>query len=154
MIHIIAPQQRHIQGLIHLSRAFACESQWAGSIPIGQIHTQEAATQKLFGDEVVTALIVETDAREMVGYVGIYSHQEMAYISVMVEAAYRGKGVGKRLVQDAFGHVPSEMVVEAWIGEFNQLSLTTMPQMGFRLDRTIEDDDRLVHVFIRQAEKH
>lgn len=151
MIRNVPPRQRHVPGLIQLSRQFASEAWWAADIPIGQIDTEEIATNKLFGEDVVLAWVAETDAGEMAGYVGVYRHHGRAHLSVLVGAAFRGQGVARQLVEHAFNQVPRGTVVEAWVGAFNQKSLAAMPQMGFRPNRVIAHGDHKVHILTRRA---
>ncbi len=150
-VHILSPQLRHIEGLIRLSGEFATEFEWASAIPIGQISTPEIASSKLFGPDVIVALVAEARDGEMAGYAGVYAHPGGAYISFLVGASCRRSGLAKRLVEETFGQLPAGLAVEAWVGAFNRASLAATPRLGFQLNRIIEDGGHRVHVFARQA---
>ena len=151
MIQIVSPQPAHIEGLLRLSREFSGEYEWASDIPIGQIATREEARSKLFGAEVVQVLIAETEAGEMIGYIGVYEHLQVVYSSILIASAYRRVGVGKQLVESVFEQLSKGLVVEAWVGAFNEASLAVMGRFGFTLDRTLTDSGNKVHIFIRKA---
>jgi GNAT superfamily N-acetyltransferase len=146
---ILTPKARHVEGLIRLSKDFAEESEWARTIPIGGIATQERATSKLFGSTVLVARVAETESGDVIGYVGVYSDPEAVHMSILVKAGFRRRGLARQLVDDTFKKLPEGLEVEAWVGVFNKASLAVMPRLGFDLARVIEDRGRAVHVFTR-----
>ncbi len=105
----------------------------------------------MFGAEVVQVLIAETEAGEMIGYIGVYEHLQVVYSSILIASAYRGVGVGKQLVEAVFAQLSKGLVVEAWVGAFNEVSLAATGRFGFTLDRTLTDRGKRVHVFIRKT---
>ncbi|MBX5476271.1 MAG: GNAT family N-acetyltransferase [Clostridia bacterium] len=111
-------EDRHALQLVGLSREFASEQPWAATIPIGQIHTVEAARQRLFGPDVVVALMAETLDGTAVGYIGVsrfFADGDAHYeASILVGRDWRTKGVGRALVDEAFLRLPPGICVEAW----------------------------------------
>ena len=150
-VQIVSPQPAHVAGLVQLSLQFAAEHAWAAEIPIGQITTRQAAQAKLFGPEVVQVLVAEDESREMIGYVGVYAHQQTAYLSILIASAHRRKGIGQCLVEAVFERLSSGVIVESWVLASNEDSLAAMDRFGFTLERAFEDGDKLVHIFTRQA---
>ncbi len=148
---IVAPEERHLDGIIQLSRAFAQEHDWAGTIPIGQINSSAIARAKLFGPNVIAALVAETDSGDVVGYTGVYRNEEGIDISLSIAASHRRRGLASALVTEVFRRLPPGSRVEAWVGHFNEASLVVTPKLGFQLERIIEHDERKVYVFVRQA---
>ena len=149
--HIVTPKERHLDGIIQLSRSFAEEHDWAGTIPIGQIHSQATAWAKLFGPGAILILIAETDSNDVVGYAGVYRHDEGNDMSLMIAASHRRRGLASDLVAQTFRQLPPGTRVEAWVAHVNELSLAATPKLGFELERTFEDDGREVSIFVRQA---
>jgi ribosomal protein S18 acetylase RimI-like enzyme len=112
---------------------------------------QESAESKLFGSEVLVARVAETRSGLVVGYVGVYHHPEAVHMSILVGATYRRSGLGRRLVENAFGELPGGLGVEAWVGAFAEASLSAMPRLGFDLMRAVRDRGRTVYVFTRMS---
>ena len=148
---IVAPEERHLDGIIQLSQLFAREHDWAGTIPIGQIYSQAIAHARMFGPGAISVLIAETDSGGVVGYVGVYRHDEGIDISLLIAASHRRRGLASDLVARAFRRLPPGSRVEAWVAHFNEASLAAMPKLGFELERIIEHDGREVYIFVRTA---
>ncbi len=148
---IVSPQPAHVAGLARLSRQFAAEHTWAAKIPIGQITTRQAAQAKLFGPDVVQVMLAEDESGKVIGYVGVYTHQQTVYISILIASAQRRQGIGQRLVEAVFERLSSGLVVQSWVLASNEASLAAMGRFGFTLERAFEDGDKLVHIFTRQA---
>jgi GNAT superfamily N-acetyltransferase len=146
-LRILSPKPRHIEDLTGLSQDFAGETEWASTIPIGRVGSKEEAASRLFGPEVLMARVAETESGEMIGYFGVYRHPEAVHMSILVKAGYRRSGVGKQLVEAAFREIPEGLEVEAWVGAFNEASLSAVPRLGFDLTWVIEDRGRTVYVF-------
>ena len=66
-VQISPPRRRHVEGLVRLSHAFAEQSSWASTIPMGQITTETVASSKLFGRDVIAARVAETASGSVVG---------------------------------------------------------------------------------------
>jgi RimJ/RimL family protein N-acetyltransferase len=152
MFTILPPEKKHAAGLVQLSNQFAQESSWACRIPLGQISTPQAASERLFGQDVLAALVAETDTGEMAGYIGIYEHPDGNYCVYLVAAAHRRQGLARLLVESAFSLLSPGLEVEAWIGELNTISLDMAPKLGFTIERTIEEDGKHVHIFTRSTD--
>lgn len=86
------------------------------------------------------------------GYVGVYGHQEGAYISILIDAGHRHRGLARRLVADVFEALPAGLEVEAWVGAFNRVSLNAMRRLGFHRERIIEDRGRRIHISFRESQ--
>lgn len=150
-VAILPPRPRHVEGLAQLSRAFAEESSWASTIPIGRITDQREAFSRLFGQKVIAVRIAETPSGSVVGYVGVYHHPEVDHVSILVRADYRRTGLGRQLMDEVFDSLPEGLEIEAWVGAFNEVSLQAMSGLGFESDRMITDRGRTVHIFTRQS---
>ena len=150
-MHIVSPQPSHIDGLVELSARFANESDWALEIPIGQITSRGVASDRLFGSDLLCALVAETDAGKVAGYVGVYQHPEVMYLSILVDAEHRRTGLGSVLVEAAFERLPGGLNVEAWVGEFNKASQAAMPRFGFEQDRLVTDRGQTVRAYVRRS---
>jgi RimJ/RimL family protein N-acetyltransferase len=137
---------------MHLSSQFAQESSWACRIPLGRISTPQVASERLFGEDVLAALVAETDSGEMAGYIGVYEHPDGNYCAYLIAAEHRRQGLARLLVESAFGLLPPGLEVEAWIGELNTVSLEAAPKLGFTLERTLEEDGKYMHIFTRSAD--
>jgi len=148
---IVAPKERHLDGIIQLSQSFAREHDWAGTIPIGQIHSQAVAHARLFSPGAISVLIAETDSDDVVGYTGVYRHDEGIDISLLIATSHRRQGLASDLVVQIFRQLSPGSRVEAWVAHFNETSLAVMPKLGFELERIIEHDGREVYVFVRAA---
>ncbi len=148
---IVAPEERHLDGIIQLSRLFAREHDWAGTIPIGQIDSLAIARAKLLGPDVISALIAETDSGDVVGYTGVYRNEEGIDISLLIAASHRRRGLASDLVTEVFRRLSPGSRVEAWVAHFNEVSLAATPKLGFQLERIIEHAERKVYVFVREA---
>ena len=105
----------------------------------------------MFGSELLCALVAETDAGKVAGFVGIYQHPEALYLSILIDARHRRSGLGSVLVEAAFKRLPGELQVEAWVGEFNEASQAAMPRFGFEQDRLVQDQGQTVLVFVRRT---
>ena len=151
---ILEPQPHHADGLVALSTAFACEHEWSQNMPIGRIHTFEAAQAKLFGDNVQVTLVAEAPDGKVMGYVGVYQHPDAVSASLLIGAAHRRQGLGKQLIDAAFERLPPGMTVQAWVSAVNRASLAAMGSHGFSFDRAIVHEDQEVHVFIRKQKQN
>jgi GNAT superfamily N-acetyltransferase len=151
-VRIVAPEDRHLDGLVRLSSAFAREHGWAGTIPIGGICSREIAHDRLLGRDVICARIAETDSGQVVGYAGVYRNEAGVDMSLLIAASHRRQGLARALVTDVFRQLPPGLCVEAWVGHFNEISLAAMPKLGFRPERTIEHDGRKATIFIRESQ--
>lgn len=154
-VRVVPAEDRHAPQLAGLSRDFASEQPWAVTLPIGQILTVEAARQRLFGPDVVIALMAETLDGTAVGYMGVSrffvdgdAHYEA---SILVGRDWRRKGVGRALVEEAFLRLPPGICVEAWVAEMNKASLAAVERFRYRLYRLLEDEGRVVHVYCRRT---
>ena len=152
------PIERDIEGLIKLSNEFSNESDWGDKIPIGQINTQEIARKWLFGENIVKVLVTEiTD--EIVGYVCVRKYDEVYETSILINSNYRGKGIGKAMIDKLFSLISKDIEVEAWVADFNEVSLNVTPKLGFEFKKKLFEKDFIpgkefyVHIFTRKGEK-
>ncbi len=151
------PQERDIKDLIELSQEFAKEHDWADQIPIGTIRDQDTARYWLFGENVFKVLVAEAEG-SIIGYFGIKEFEDSYGASLLIDADYRGQGVGKKLTDEVFKLVPSDIEVEAWVADFNKISLKTTPKMGFAFKKMFFETEYIpgrefyVHIFTRRGE--
>ncbi len=158
----VKPNNTHIKGLISLSKSFLKEFDWANSVPIGQIDTEEKARKKLFDKDVIAALLAE-DNNNLVGFIGVYKYtynnEEGYEASILIDSNYRGIGLGKKLCDKVFEDVPNNIEVEAWVLDINKPSMKATPKMGFKLKKSLIIDDHeplnglKVNVFTRKGER-
>ena len=79
--------------------------------------------------------------------------------SILIDSDNRGKGIGKRLTNEIFKMIPEEIVVEAWVADFNELSLEVTPKIGFNFKKKILEKEFIpgreffVYIFTRAGEK-
>lgn len=128
-MNIQKPNRDDVKGLINLSKKFANEYKWAKEIPIGKINNITKAKQWLFGNNIFKVLVAEEES--LIGYIGIKEHENIYEASILVDPNYRGKWIGKTLTNEIFKMIPENIEVEAWIADFNKLSLKVTPKMGF-----------------------
>lgn len=152
MFRLRPPEPQDEAALVDLSLHFASESDWSSTIPIGQIDTLDKAHQRLFGEQALSVVVTEDAQGELIGYMGIYRAERNPYASILVHKAYRLRGLGRALVEQAFEKLPTGLTVEAWVGAFNHLSLAATPRLGFHWDHSIEVDGRTLNVFVRHSD--
>ena len=150
-MRLVDPKERHCEGLVQLSDRFAQEAEWAGEIPIGRISDRSIAYNLLFGPDLVCGLVAETESGQVAGYAGVYRHDEITYLSILIDKGHRRSGLGTKLIQTIFDRLPENLRVEAWVGEFNTASLAAMPRFGFDPDRIEQHGKHMVHIFTRQS---
>ena len=119
---IVAPEDRHLDGLVRLSSAFAREHDWAGTIPIGGIRSREVAHDRLLGRDVICARIAVTDSGQVVGYAGVYRNEADVDMSLLIAASHRRQGLARTLVTDVFRQLPPGLCVEAWVGHLDDIA--------------------------------
>jgi len=152
------PNKDDVKGLINLSKKFANEYEWAKEIPIGKIIDIKEAKKWLFGNNVYKVLVAEEEY--IVGYVGIKEYEDSYEASILVDSDYRGEGIGKSLTNKIFKMIPEEIEVDAWVADFNKLSLKVTPRIGFDYKKKFLEKDFIpgrefyVYIFTRKGEKN
>lgn len=158
IMFIRVPKRNDINRLITLSKKFADEYDWAKKIPIGQIKNLNEAKEWLFGDKIFKVLVAE-EKGFIIGYVGIKRYENGYEASILIDSDYRRTGIGKRLINEIFKLIPEEIEVEAWVADFNKLSLKVTPKMGFTFKKKLLDKELIpgrefyVHIFTRKGTK-
>lgn len=157
-MNIRKPKKDDVNGLINLSKKFANEYKWAKEIPIGKINNVKKAKEWLFGNNVFKVLVAEEEF--LIGYVGIKKHENGYEASILIDSNYRGKGIGKSLTNQIFKMIPEEIEVEAWVADFNKLSLKITPRMGFDYKKKFLEKEFIpgrefyVYIFTRPGDKN
>jgi RimJ/RimL family protein N-acetyltransferase len=152
-LSILYPREDHVQALVQLSAGFAAECDWALTVPVGQLTSEEWARPQLFGPHVMVALVAEAQPGEMVGFIGITQlpHADSLSISLLVTASCRRGGLARRLVETAFSRLPAGHRVEMRVHDHNHASLIAAPRLGFQFEQAIEEDGRILHIYTRNT---
>lgn len=147
------PQENHINKLIQLSASFAAENDWAVTLPVGQITSEEEARQYLFGPDVIISLIAESQSGELVGFISLYRGSEPDYLSIslLVTASCRRGGLARRLVETAFTRLPAGQYVRMCVDDNSHPSLIAATRLGFQFERAVEENGHIIHIFIRKT---
>jgi ribosomal protein S18 acetylase RimI-like enzyme len=86
---------------IALFEAVAAERNWIGTEPGFDHDRYREGWRKVLRGEW-GAVFVATDGEKLVGYVGIHPHDEYGHIiGMLVDERYRGRGVGRALLERA-----------------------------------------------------
>jgi ribosomal protein S18 acetylase RimI-like enzyme len=79
----------------------AAEQQWIGTEPGFDRERYRASWRKQLNGENAAAFVAR-HGRRVVGYVGTYPHEEYGMLlGILVHEAYRGMGIGARLLDNA-----------------------------------------------------
>lgn len=102
---------------VKLYEAVAAEGRWIG----GEAPVDRAARRQAFCSHLADAdsasFLAEVDST-LVGNLGVGVHQGIAELGMMVDAAWRGRGVGSALMEAclafATGHGAHKVILEVW----------------------------------------
>ncbi len=118
--------------------AVACEQRWIGREGPLDRETCREAFDRYVASENTTTLLVEAD-RQLVGLLGIEVRTGLAELGMMVDADWRGRGVGSLLMEacisSAVEHGCHKIALQVW--PHNRAARSLYVKFGFVEEATL-----------------